>query len=150
MIYWDYSPISGVLTTWNGKRLQFPAQSRLCSFSRWAGASGRQVGRWGTGLCNSSPRHEKALCLCPQPAGRDRGQQACPLCAHPRGTGYKYSGRPQMCPLPGQGLETWPELGPEKTGLWFLHFHPWLGAQRALGCGPGSQGWEGLGRSTMP
>lgn len=36
-----------------------------------------------------------------------------------------------------------------KLGDGFLT--PTLGwEQRALGCGPGSQGWEGLGRSTMP
>lgn len=38
---------------------------------------------------------------------------------------------PQMCPPAGQGLETWPELSPGKTGLWFLNFHSWQGARRA-------------------
>lgn len=58
MIYWDYSPVSSsVSTTWNRKRLQFPAQSRLCSSSRQAGAwsetQGWQVGPGSRGVRDS-------------------------------------------------------------------------------------------------
>lgn len=90
MIYWDYSPISSVLTTWNRNRLQFPAQSRLCSSLGWAGASERVRLADGAQACNQrlcdpSPRYKKASCLCPQPGGPSVcNQHVCALCTPSR------------------------------------------------------------------
>lgn len=103
-----------------------------------------QVGRWATrapGIrpCASIPHRQAQTagsCVPSVPAHED----VCMILGQAPGVPTGWAGPRDLA-----------ELSPEKTGLWFLNSHLWLGAQKALGCGRAwLPGQEGLGRSRMP